>query len=385
MLLKCVEYKEFPGTPDEWSLEGFMPKKINLIIGKNASGKTRTLNLIGGMGQVISGQRPLFRGPSEIKLEFNHHSKLKYLIAVKDGKVIAEKLIKNDETLLDRGIGGKGKIFAEQLDRFIDFQAPENVLACTVRRDAVQHPYFEEIFQWGDLIRHYHFGSQLGKDMLLLAAAERTVPVNFKDENNIVSIFKAAFEQFPGFTEIIVNDMKQIGYDIEIAVYAPLPLPFVPMSPLPGIPLGDLLGISVKEADLNKYISQIDMSQGMFRALALLIHVNLNLLQNTPCCFLIDDIGEGLDFDRSSALIKLLMDKVSKSPAAVQLMMTTNDRFTMNSVPLKYWSVIHRHGGKCKVFNYENSKKIFEDFAYTGLSNFDFFSTEFYEKGLEEE
>ena len=97
---------------------------------------------------------------------------------------------------------------------------------------------------------------------------------------------------------------------------------------------------------------------------------------------LIDDIGEGLDFERSTALIKLLIDKAKES--AVQLIMTTNDRFTMNSVPLEYWSVIHRVGGKCRVFNYDNSRKIFDEFVYTGLSNFDFFATEFYEKGFDE-
>jgi hypothetical protein len=57
--------------------------------------------------------------------------------------------------------------------------------------------------------------------------------------------------------------------------------------------------------------------------------------------------------------------------------MTTNDRFVMNQVPLEYWSVLVRKAGVVKLFNRLNSEKKFEDFKYLGLSNFDFFSSDF--------
>jgi hypothetical protein len=61
----------------------------------------------------------------------------------------------------------------------------------------------------------------------------------------------------------------------------------------------------------------------------------------------------------------------------IQLIMSTNDRFVMNNVPLKYWQVIQRNGGECTVFNKRNSKEKFDDFEYTGLNNFDFLATDF--------
>jgi hypothetical protein len=64
--------------------------------------------------------------------------------------------------------------------------------------------------------------------------------------------------------------------------------------------------------------------------------------------------------------------------------MTTNDRFVMNNVPLKYWSVIRRTSGKAIFYNYKNSKETFDDFSLTRLNNFEFFSTDFFEKGFEE-
>ncbi|MDB9313022.1 hypothetical protein PN462_07905 [Spirulina sp. CS-785/01] len=57
----------------------------------------------------------------------------------------------------------------------------------------------------------------------------------------------------------------------------------------------------------------------------------------------------------------------------------------MNKVPLEYWSVIQRLPKKSLFYNYQNSKKVFEEFDYTGLSNFDFLSSEFYIAGFDSE
>ena len=45
----------------------------------------------------------------------------------------------------------------------------------------------------------------------------------------------------------------------------------------------------------------------------------------------------------------------------------------MNSVPLEEWSIIQRKENHVLVKNYSNSKEIFEEFKFTGLSNFSFF------------
>ena len=138
--------------------------------------------------------------------------------------------------------------------------------------------------------------------------------------------------------------------------------------------------IYVQESDLKDKTEQSIISQGMFRVLSLIIQVNYSLLAKNPSCILIDDIGEGLDFERSSAMVKLLISKAQTG--LVQLIMTTNDRFIMNGVPLEYWSVIERTPGLAKLHNIHNSKEIFDDFKFTGLNNFDFFATQFYIEGF---
>ena len=93
---------------------------------------------------------------------------------------------------------------------------------------------------------------------------------------------------------------------------------------------------------------------------------------------LIDDIGEGLDFSRAQSFISLLIERALAN--RIQLIMTTNDRFVMNGVPLKYWSVIRRTRSNVRLVNIRNSKKVFQEFEMLGLNNFDFFSTNFFEE-----
>ena len=85
---------------------------------------------------------------------------------------------------------------------------------------------------------------------------------------------------------------------------------------------------------------------------------------------------EGMRFDTVQYSLKF-------ENSTVQVIMTTNGRFTMNKVPLKYWSVIERLPKKSVFYNYKNSKEVFDDFDDLGLNNFDFLSSQFYIKGFE--
>ena len=82
-----------------------------------------------------------------------------------------------------------------------------------------------------------------------------------------------------------------------------------------------------------------------------------------------------MDYERSCELIDLLIEKAKKY--SVQLLMTTNDRFVMNRVPLEMWTVLSRTGSIVKGYNVHNSAKKFEEFKFTGMSNFDLFATDY--------
>jgi len=40
---------------------------------------------------------------------------------------------------------------------------------------------------------------------------------------------------------------------------------------------------------------------------------------------------------------------------------------------LEEWSIVQRSGSRVSIKNYKNSRQEFEDFRFTGLSNFNFF------------
>ncbi len=191
---------------------------------------------------------------------------------------------------------------------------------------------------------------------------------DFTPDNIIKLFFKGKRDFGQPYIDTIISDLHSIGYDISNI-------------DLLKNQLG--IGLSVQEEELSEPTLQLDMSQGMFRALSFLIQLEYALLSRISVCLLIDDLGEGLDYERSKSLINILIYKVNNSD--IQIFITSNDRYIMNKIPLRYWSVIERKPKSSIFYNYHNSKEIFDDFKYTGLNNFDFLASDFYRHGFKNE
>lgn len=383
MILQNFLYSENEGQLREWRMETLSIGMITLLVGKNASGKSRTLNVINGLAGLLSGATKLAFKSGDYRVNFQaNESQYEYELRYDDSRVSREKFSENGTLLLDRGEGGVGKVFASKAREMLEFQTPESELAAVNRRDSIQHPFFEKLYSWGKGVRHFLFGTPLGKDHLAFLVKDDKTPVDPRKTAEVIAVLRHGLSQFGDeYARAIIRDMESVGYNLEeIGLRPPESLT---VTFQPGPPPGELVGLYVKERDLPGITDQVDMSQGMFRALSVVIQLNYSQRSEQPSCILIDDIGEGLDFDRSCALIDLLMSKAKQSN--VQLIMTTNDRFVMNKVPLQYWSVIHRDRNVCRFFNYQNSRDKFEAFKLTGMNNFDFFATDFVRSKLSEE
>ena len=94
-----------------------------------------------------------------------------------------------------------------------------------------------------------------------------------------------------------------------------------------------------------------------------------------PSTLLIDDLCEGLDYERSTKLGKLVFEYCEKNN--IQLIASSNDSFLMDVVDLKYWNILQRDETKVVAINKTNNPELFENFKFTGLSNFDLFSSDF--------
>lgn len=372
MFLQSIEFVQFENEPEEWRLHDFTLGPVNLLVGKNATGKSRTLNVINDLAGLVCGEsKELFRSGA-LSVTFSDDSDtLEYCLELRGAKVVSESFALGGTKLLDRKEDGIGKVFAKKEGREIDFQTPVTELAVVARRDSIQHPFFERLHKWGKSVRYYPFGTSLGKKSFAVIREDSREELNTKDSKQVVAIFdKGQRLRGDGFENAVREDMGRIGYPIgKVGLASPRSVIFT------GPVGGDAVGLFVQEDELSGKTEQHDMSQGMFRALSIIIQVNYSYLAEEPSCILIDDIGEGLDFQRSTALIELLVDKAKK--AGVQLVMATNDRFVMNNVPLEMWSVLQREGGDCRVYNYQNSKAVFDEFKFTGLNNFDFLAADF--------
>ena len=382
MNLKAIKFSRFSGQPYEWYIEGKPEnsiynqwvtfENINLIVGKNATGKSKTINALGQLADLLADNVKLselvYKTSTYDLLFDNNGIEIAYFLDFQDGKIKQETLIIDDKNVLERN-DIQGVMFYEKANTMLDFQMENDKLAVS-RVDTIQQPFFEPLYNWGKTLSHYRFGGELGKNHFL-REVDLDEEIDLKDDFKVVEVFVLGKQKFSDlFITKIIEDMKTINYNIN------------------KINIGSLnafserlFGLGVQEQDIDVMTNQMEMSQGMFRALSLLIQLNYSLLSNTPNCILIDDIGEGLDYERSKSLIDLIIEKVENS--SVQIIMTTNDRFVMNKIPLEYWSVIHRIPKKSLFYNYRNSKEVFDEFKYTGLSNFDFLSSEFYFEDLE--
>lgn len=369
MIIRALKYIRYAGEPREWSIVGSNDDyayfdNLNLLVGKNASGKSRTLNLIRQIANLFSGQISLKQAvsPSEnFEIIFTEgENTYKYILGFKNRVVSKEVLIFDDKVLLDR----EKKIFIDLDNNRLEADVSDNQLAITLQNNEGKS-YYEGFVEWGRSLRNYMFANQLEKKRLVKDYVGEENNKDIDDPETLIHAFYKGRELFgEDFISEILSSMQDLGYDI---------------SKIDIEEVDGLYGLCVEE-DCKYTVSQREMSQGMYRALSLLISLHYAKLKNISFCMLIDDIGEGLDFESSKKITDIVIKKVNKSN--MQFFMTTNDRYIMNQIPLRYWSVIGREHSKSIFYDYTNSKDTFEDFKYTGLNNFDFLATDFYQKGF---
>ncbi len=377
MILEALKYVRYKGEPREWKITGKDSRadsfvefsNINFLVGKNASGKSRSLTAIKEIAEYVGGKRSIEDSTFEdesFEVRFTDGAdKYAYTLAYRDRVIESETLIVNGKEALNRETK---KIM--DLDKGAVIPFPEDASSPLIfRLGETGISYFSKLVLWGSSLRNYNFTNELEKSTFVPDYKQMSPhPSYSKYTMSLVYIFNKGYEDFG---EAYINEIKEhmfhIGYEN----------------------ITDILireskkGFGLYIEEDGKYcVSQQQMSQGLFRALGLFIRLTYYVMSKTSVCVLVDDIGEGIDFDRSRTMINIITKRINSSN--IQLFITTNNRYVMNQIPLRYWNVIERKQSMSIFHNYFNSKEIFEDFKYTGLNNFDFLATDFYKKGFNE-
>lgn len=278
MKLSRFTYSEHERSGESWRVEPLTFGRFNLIVGRNAAGKTRVLKSIARAAGELSGEP---HGTSR---------SAKFDVVIDDG-------------------GDKAKVQWARRTQYLPFAT-----GMDLRREGVERLDFASVLKLG------------------LQREGRS------------------------FEDRVLNRLSEAGYPLQELT-------------------AEEAGVKIKEPTRQANTPFRRLSQAQQRTITLLTFVTFLESEGHDCTVLVDDFAEGLDYEHSAALTKLILNSYGTSP--LQFILTSNDRYVMNAVPLEHWTVLVEEGSTTRVFNYHNSKQKFDDFKFTGLSNFDFFSMDF--------
>lgn len=320
---------------------------INLLVGRNATGKTRTIKALGNITSFLQMRTtatwsPVFETALSFASDNDADWKMDYSFKVNNGLIEKESLIVNGNQIIKRT-----KISTRYKSQVIN--PPADKLVVQVRRDMEQYPEIESLMNW----------------------AEGVVSISCSDispySDRVAGISSNPFT-FSELVEKLSDSEKQnvivlasnLGYRISN----------IKMIEASGIKL-----VKLRESSVSGEMIDAQLSSGMLRTLYLLCFVSIVKQYRQVSMLLIDDMSEGLDYRRSVDLGKIIFDYCAEN--GMQIIASSNDSFLMDVVDISNWQVLRREGGKVSSVNQSNSPDLFRKFRMTGLSNFDFFSSDF--------
>lgn len=366
MLLKSFKYSTDKKN-DKWSIDPIHFGHFNLIVGQNATGKTKLLNTLSNFNELaIENEELQLVGNYQLIFKDEELSEIyDYEVRIENQIILKEDLKLNEEIRINRN-NGDSKIYSNTNKKLMEFTPPSDKLTLQVRRDVKEYPYIEKLIEWYNNFIFFEF-TGINQMKLSFSNPSNINPYSFS--SLLQSLIKSENNKYP-----VINDLNEIGYIVDDIGVGKFDSPLVPLENKRNS--DNLLYLYLKERDLEFNTAQFYMSQGMYRAFVTIVTIEYMLSQDKNMCIAIDDLGEGLDYERATKLTKLLMRKVKGSK--VQIIITSNDRFLINAVDLEDITFLEREGHHVKVFNYANSKKAFDEFKSIGLNNFDMLSRKMY-------
>ena len=348
MVLSEFTYKQASG----WRLEELLLNHQNLIVGLNSVGKSRTVSALGQVARFIRGEAAANMDDVECSLLLENGSKLEYSFKVAGGNVQTE-ILRMDGRLLIMRECSSATMYDEQVS------PPAGKLLIQVRRDTLRYPEIEEIIRWAEHTSMFVFSN-------ITTSPNSLSPYVISNEPLLPVMYGKISEEKQ---KQLLAFMHELGYEIDrIEEYQR--------------ENGSKM-VHVYERGIENPLTPFELSNGMFRVFCVLLYMLYSSTLADARCLIIDDMGEGLDYMRSTRLGKIMFSYCEENH--IQLLATSNDSFLMDAVDLQYWNILQRKGGRVYGLNNKNSKELFERFVRTGLSNFDILSSNFIANNTKDE
>lgn len=327
---------------DNWRLSAIDIVGTNLIVGKNATGKTKALTALSHSIDILMQKSEIDR-ISEIETEFEFEDNgnvINYRFTSDDGVVTGETLTVDGKQLLKRE-GGSAQLLRTKVN------PPDNRLVLQVRRDTEKYPYIEKIMRWAENMFVFRFNEidRAGDSDGLLRAS-----------NGMYTMFDIVKALSDEERKSVVADFKELGFNLR------------KISIIDGARI-----VLFWEDKVPQILLDINLSNGMLRSISLMLLVKYLTIKESPSALVIDDLGEGLDYERATRLGKYLFNLCEEH--GIQLIASSNDAFMMNVVDMEQWNILYRDGENVYSLNRRTSPEFFENVKFSGLNNFDIFTS----------
>jgi AAA domain, putative AbiEii toxin, Type IV TA system len=347
------------GYNNDWIIEDVNLNPLNLLVGKNSTGKSRALRVIKSFSNCIKNGI-ITHGHFIFHFKTSKNDNLIYEMKSDSLSLFYERITLNKDVLLSRNnISAQLYSYTEQLDQIV--HPPKNRLTLHTRRDVNEYPFFEEIVAWAENLQYFNFGH--------LHTTTSVFDSETLDKESVLSSVLTVGEMLDRISidskANIIKNFNELGYDIEN---------------LFANEKRDKKEILIKEKYLNDPVSEVSISQGMYRAISLLVFIQYMIEIKSIKTIVIDDLCEGLDYDRASKLGKKVFEILEKNN--IQVIATTNDYFLMNSIDIDYWNILKRKDNIITSYNKVSNPELFKKFDFSGLMNFDLFTSDFLAKEL---
>lgn len=345
MLVKSFEFDNYL-----WKLNAIYLNRLNLIVGKNAVGKSKTLNAMVEVARFIKGETSGIVSTHKCRIVFADADG-KELIYSYEGSVkeiISESMLVDGRMLISRDA-------SHALVKEDDVNPPSNKLIIQTQRDTTKFPEFEMVMSWAEHTRGFSFSD-------LSSSKPYSIPNMFSEKIDFSELFEKIDDEKKNF---IIDKMKELGYKI---------------SEITPLKIDQFNIITLKEEGVEVPLFSSSMSNGMLRVFYIFTYMSYIATVEGAKTFLIDDLGEGLDYSRSATLSKMMFDYCEAHD--IQLIVTSNDNFLMNAIDLNHWIILRRDRNKVETYSRTTHPDMFIKFRKMGLNNFDMLSTDFIERFL---
>lgn len=352
LLLRSFRYKT-----KGWELSEIKPiHQSNLFVGRNATGKTRAIKAMYNVASFMQSiPQSAFWVDNSFDTAFSfidpdHQGwTMEYSFQVKEGKIEKETFIFNGRRLIYR------KKDNSQYDGN-PIDPPKEKLIVQVRRDRTLYPEIEALMSWVEGI-FFVSCSIINPYTILNDHPGFINPIPFSDL--VESLTESEIKK-------VLETSRELGYDVvemeSVEYFTNLKL------------------VAVRERYFRSGFLNVQLSSGMLRVLYLLCFMHYIKHSDRISLLLIDDLGEGLDYSRATHLGRMIFQHCLQDN--LQLIASSNDAFLMEVVDISNWQILRRKGSKVSSINKETHPDLFRRFKMTGLSNFDFFSSDFIDKYL---